>query len=71
METSFNLFSSGRVFRHFVAHNYSEDYAFQSLWSRAGSFDTMTWIERQAQSLSFNPFGAGQGLSTLNRLIDK
>ena len=53
----------GRVFRRGQANVLLCSSRFQSLWSRAGSFDkyygaTMNAIE------SFNPFGAGQGLST-------
>ena len=36
---------------------------FQSLWSMAGSFD-IDFDGQSTISLRFNPFGAGQGLST-------
>ena len=37
----------------------------QSLWSRAGSFDA-TGVASSVDSACLNPFGAGQGLSTLS-----
>ena len=36
---------------------------FQSLWSRAGSFDLLKLIQAHA-IVCFNPFGTGRGLST-------
>ena len=36
---------------------------FQSLWSRAGSFDVQ-WLQLLQHQSSFNPFGAGRCLST-------
>ena len=42
---------------------------FQSLWSRAGSFD-QTVLSKFHKFNSFNPFGAGQGLSTLRLCVN-
>ena len=56
----------GGVFRQYLSRPNRRHDAFQSLWSRAGSFDSVI-IEIATSDLSFNPFGAGRGLSTRNQ----
>ena len=57
-------FKQGEVFRLDIKHNTSRPVMFQSLWSRAGSFDHMQALQLIQVLNSFNPFGAGRGLST-------
>ena len=54
----------GGVFRQMNEININIPYSFQSLWSRAGSFDLIT-KPNLAREMSLNPFRAGQGLSTI------
>ena len=53
----------GRVFRLIANYKYKDRMSFQSLWSRAGSFDAVKRTYCYVLH-GFNPFGAGQGLST-------
>ena len=58
--------AQGGVFRRGHRDLSPDVNGFQSLWSRAGSFDFDCPI-RCVLTICFNPFGAGQGLSTLTK----